>query len=221
MGLRRAASASLALIGAVLAVLGLLVAKADQTLFDRASVERSVDKILVDPDISRLLAREITKRAVVLGNLGDQQQLVQDYVEQQVGTPEVQQEIRAGILAAYDSLVETNNPRIDFNMPKQGSIVRKQLVRFNPALDNTLPIGSDLLRFTLFKRPTLPWGYDLLKGMQSAGWAVFFAGLVCVLVGLLIGPGRFGLFAFAAAVGSVSMLIIFFLTSKEIGRAHV
>ena len=38
----------------------LLVTQFDRAVFDRSQVTRSVDTILKDPDINRLLAREIT-----------------------------------------------------------------------------------------------------------------------------------------------------------------
>lgn len=215
MGARRAISIIFALVGSVIAVLGLLVVEAEKALFDKPHVEQAVDKILQDPDISRLLAREVTKRAVTLGALQEEESLVKAYVDQQIETPDVRDEIRAGVLGAYDTLMNTNSPRIDFNMPKQGKVVRGQLVLLNPKLDNTLPVSDDLLRFTLFKRPTLPWGYDLVKGTRDSAWTLFIIGAAMVLLALIIGPGRIGLFAFAAGLASVSMLIVYLLTLQR------
>jgi len=212
MSARRAISVLLALVGSVIAVLGLLVVEAEKALFDRPHVEQAIDEILQDPDINRLLTREITKRAVTLGALTEQESLVKAYVEQQVESPAVQADIRAGVLAAYDTLMDTDNPRIDFNMANQAALVRSQLVMLNPELDSTLPPSDELLRFTLFQRPTLPWGYDLVQGTRDAAWTLFIIGAAMVVLALIIGPGRIGLFAFIAGVASLSMLAVYFLT---------
>lgn len=210
--LRALLSILFAFAGAMIAVVGLLVVEADKALFDRAQVESKVDEVLEDPDINRLLAREITKRAVTLSMEIVPSDVVRPYVEAQLATPAVQADIKAGILAAYDSLMDTDNPRIDFNMPEQAALVRTQLVMLNPELDSTLPASDELLRFTLFQRPTLPWGYDLVKGVRGFAWTLFIIGAAMVLLALLIGPVRFRLFAFATGAASVSMLAVYLLT---------
>ena len=209
----------LALAGAVVAVVGLVVAVADKEVFDRPTVEHTIDKILADPDVSRLLGREIVKRAVALGDLEAQRKLVQTYVDERLAQPAVQAEIRRGVIASYTELMDTDHPRIDFNLPNQAKQVRRQLVALNPNLDNTLPISENLLRFTLFKRSSLPYAYDLVRSTRTAAWGLFIAGAAVVLVALVLGPARIGLFSLAAGAASLGMLAVWLLVTT--GANHV
>ena len=208
-----------ALVGALVAVVGLVVAVADKEVFDRPTVERTVDKILADPDVTRLLGREIVKRAVLLGDLEEQRKLVQTYVDERLAQPAVQKEIRSGVFDAYNELIDTDHPRIDFNLPNQAKQVRRQLVALNPNLDETLPISDNLLRFTLFDRSSLPWVYDLVRSTRNAAWGLFIAGAALVLVALVLGPARVGLFSLASATASLSMLVVWLLFTT--GANHV
>lgn len=219
MGIRRALSVLFALVGALVAVVGLVVAVADKEVFDRPTVERTVDKILADPDVTRLLGREIVKRAVLLGDLEEQRKLVQTYVDERLAQPAVQKEIRSGVFDAYNELIDTDHPRIDFNLPNQAKQVRRQLVALNPNLDETLPISDNLLRFTLFDRSSLPWVYDLVRSTRNAAWGLFIAGAALVLVALVLGPARVGLFSLASATASLSMLVVWLLFTT--GANHV
>lgn len=219
MGVRRVLSVLFALVGGLVAVVGLVVAVADKEVFDRPTVERTVDKILADPDVTRLLGREIVKRAVLLGDLEEQRKLVQTYVDERLSQPAVQKEIRSGVFDAYNELMDTDHPRIDFNLPNQAKQVRRQLVALNPNLDNTLPISDNLLRFTLFERSSLPWVYDLVRSTRNAAWGLFIAGAALVLIALVLGPGRLGIFSLAAATASLSMLVVWLLFTT--GANHV
>jgi hypothetical protein len=209
----------LALVGALVAVLGVLVAEADKQVFDQTTVRHTVDRILADSDVTRLLSREITKRAVSLAALDAERSLVQSYVDSQLATPEVRKEIRTGVLDAYGSLMNGTSPRIEFNLPKQGTKVRHQLVALDPGLNATLPVSEDLLRFTLFRRASLPIAYDLVKRTRTAEWAMFVVGLALILISLALGPGRFGLFAFVSFISSLSMLGVWLLFTT--GANHV
>jgi hypothetical protein len=217
--IRRALSVLFAIVGSLIAVVGLVVAVADKEVFDRPTVEHTVDKILADPDVSRLLGREIVKRAVALGDLEAERDLVQQYVNERLKQTAVQREIRRGVLDAYTQLLDTSDPRIDLNLPNQAKQVRRQLVMLNPNLDTTLPISDDLLRFTLFQRSSLPWVYDLVRSTRTAAWGLFIAGAALVALALVIGPGRIGLFALSAALASLGMLVVWLLFTT--GANHV
>ena len=208
-----------ALVGALVAVVGLVVAVADKEVFDRPTVEHTIDKILVDPDINRLLGREIVKRAVLLGDLEEQRKLVQTLVDERLSQPAVQKDIRQGVFDAYDELMDTDHPRVDFNLPNQAKQIRRQLVALNPNLDSTLPISDNLLRFTLFKRSSLPWVYDLVRSTRNAAWGLFAAGAALVVFALVLGPGRLGLFSLVSATASLSMLVVWLLFTT--GANHV
>ena len=91
MGVRRVVSVLLALVGALVAVVALVVAVADKEVFDRPTVEGTVDRILEDPDVNRLLAREIVRRSVALGDLEGEREVVQAFVDQQLATPQVRE----------------------------------------------------------------------------------------------------------------------------------
>ena len=218
MGIRRALSVLFALVGALVAVVGLVVVVADKEVFDRPTVERTVDKILADPDVTRLLGREIVKRAVLLGDLEEQRKLVQTYVDERLAQPAVQKEIRSGVFDAYTELMDTDHPRIDFNLPNQAKQVRRQLVGLNPNLDATLPISENLLRFTLFERSSLPWAYELVSSTRSAAWGLFIGGAALVAIALFLGPGRLSIFTLAAAVATVAMLVVWLLFTTGANR---
>ncbi|MEI7992872.1 MAG: hypothetical protein WCH93_10650 [Actinomycetota bacterium] len=218
MGIRRALSVLFAFVGALVAVVGLVVVVADKEVFDRPTVERTVDKIVADPDVTRLLGREIVKRAVLLGDLEEQRKLVQTYVDERLAQPAVQKEIRSGVFDAYTELMDTDHPRIDFNLPNQAKQVRRQLVGLNPNLDATLPISENLLRFTLFERSALPWSYDLVRSTRSAAWGLFVAGAALVAIALLLGPGRLGIFSLAAFFASLGMLVVWLIFTTGANR---
>jgi hypothetical protein len=201
------------------AVVGLVVAVADKEVFDRPTVEGTVDRILEDPDVNRLLAREIVRRSVALGDLEGEREVVQAFVDQQLATPQVRAEIRTGVLGAYATLMDTDNPRLDLNLPNEAQQVRRQLVGLNQNLDNTLPISENLLRFTLFERSSLPWAYELVSATRGTAWALFIGGAALVAIALLVGPGRLGIFTMAAAVASVAMLVVWLLFTT--GADHV
>lgn len=219
MGVRRVVSVLLALVGTVVAVVGLVVVVADREVFDRPTVEGTVDRILEDPDVNRLLAREIVKRSVALGDLEGERKVVEAFVDEQLATPGVRQEIRTGVLGAYATLIDTENPRLDLNLPNEAQQVRRQLVGLNQNLDNTLPISENLLRFTLFERSSLPWAYELVSGTRSTAWGLFIGGAALVAIALLLGPGRLSIFTMAAAVASVAMLVVWLLFTT--GANHV
>lgn len=218
MGVRRVVSVLLALVGALVAVVALVVAVADKEVFDRPTVEGTVDRILEDPDVNRLLAREIVRRSVALGDLEGEREVVQAFVDQQLATPQVREEIRTGVLGAYTTLMDTDNPRLDLNLPNEAQQVRRQLVGLNPNLDNTLPISENLLRFTLLERSSLPWAYELVSGTRGAAWGLFIGGAALVAIALLLGPGRLSIFTMAAAVATVAMLVIWLLFTTGANR---
>ena len=218
MGVRRVVSVLLALVGALVAVVALVVAVADKEVFDRPTVEGTVDRILEDPDVNRLLAREIVRRSVALGDLEGEREVVQAFVDQQLATPQVREEIRTGVLGAYTTLMDTDNPRLDLNLPNEAQQVRRQLVGLNPNLDNTLPISENLLRFTLLERSSLPWAHELVSGTRGAAWGLFIGGAALVAIALLLGPGRLSIFTMAAAVATVAMLVVWLLFTTGANR---
>ena len=213
MRLRHTLSVLLAFLGGLAGVAGLVLLVARHSLFDRATVSRTTSTIVADPDVERLLGREITKRIVALGGLQQQNAAVEAVVAGVLTNPLVRQEVHAGVLRAYDVLVAANAETIVFDLPNEAIQLRAETVAVLPALDAVLPPANDLLKFELFRRTDLPQIYRIVKATRTAAWVLFIGGLACLLVALVISPSRFALFAGAAAVVVVSMFTAYALIS--------
>lgn len=200
MNVRKVISASLAFVGGLATVFGLVLLIAQHSLFDTGAVRATTEKVVADPDVTRLLTREISDRVIELGGLEAQRTQVEGVVELLLSDPNLKGEVTDSVLASYDELVNGNDATIVFNMPGRAKSIRNQAVRFFPDLDNTLPPADELLKFDLFERDSLPGLYSTVEAMRGAAIVIFIAGLVLIATALVLGPGRFGMFAWAAAV---------------------
>jgi len=208
----------LAVVGALAAILGILLVKADQQMFTRSSAVADLDRVLADPDVNRLIIRTITDRVVELGGDGEQREVIEQTVTKQMESPTTQKALRSAVIGAYDVLTTGDTEVVDINLDDQGGELRRELVAIDPRLDDVLPSADELVRFTLFERAELPWSYRAVESAHSASWVLFIAGCVMVLAALVLGPGRLSLFAISSLVASLGMLIVWLLLTTGIDR---
>ena len=218
MGARRPLAVLFVVLGSLGAVLGVLLVRVDQAVFTRSTVANEVDRVLADPDINRLLVRTITNRVVDASGQDDQRAAVEQTVTAQVESPATQKALRATVLGAYDVLTTGDASTIDISLAERGAALRKELVALDPALDAQLPPADELVRFTLFPRDVLPWGYRAVDNSRSGSWTLLIVGLVLVGVALILGPGRFSLISLAGLVASIAMLVVWLLITFGIDR---
>jgi hypothetical protein len=195
----------LATVGALLTVIGLVLAVADRSLFDATEVERTTRVIVEDRDVARLLTREITTRVVELADLEDQRDVVEEFVAALVADDEVQDEVTDAVMVSYTTLVDRPDEVIDLNLEEIARPVRIQAVAALPELDDELPPADELLRFELFHRSELPEIYDAIDTLRGGAWVVLAAGLVAIVAALALGPSRFAVLAVASGVAVAGM----------------
>lgn len=203
--MRRATAMLLATVGALLTVIGLVLAVADRSLFDATEVERTTRVIVEDRDVARLLTREITTRVVELADLEDQRDVVEEFVAALVADDEVQDEVTDAVMVSYTTLVDRPDEVIDLNLEEIARPVRIQAVAALPELDDELPPADELLRFELFHRSELPEIYDAIDTLRGGAWVVLAAGLVAIVAALALGPSRFAVLAVASGVAVAGM----------------
>jgi hypothetical protein len=214
VNVRKVLSYILGFIGGLTAVLGMVLLVAQHSVYDRATVATTTDTIVSDPDVTRLLSREITNRLVKLGDLEAQRPLVEAGVTQELSDPAVQRDVSAGVLDAYEQLRSGSQDAIAFNMPKQAARVRSYAVTIAPQLDSVLPPADELLKFELFQRQELPGIYHFVDGARKLAVLIFAFGVLCLVVALAVGPGRFGVFAWEALVVTVATFLVATLVSN-------
>lgn len=214
MNVRKVLSYVLGFVGGLTAVFGMVLLVAEHSVYDRATVATTTDKIVSDPDVTRLLTREITNRLVKLGNLEPQRPLVEAGVVKELSDPTVQSDVAAGALVAYDQLRGGSQDTVAFNMPKQAAQVRRYAVALAPQLDAVLPPADELLKFELFQRQDLPGIYHFVDGARKLAVPIFGFGVLCLIVALAVGPGRFGLFAWEALVVTAATFLVATLVSN-------
>ncbi len=219
MRTRRVLSVLCTLVGAIVALLGLAVAVANHSLFSRPAVSTTVSRIVADPDVERLVARQITTRVVTLGALQPHAGVVAAEVDNLVKAPAVQADLSAAAMATYDQLVSGTGPEITFNLPNEAAVVRTDLVALDARLNATLPDNAQLLRFTLFRRSTLPVTYHWAKRSRQVAEVTLIIGLALLVLGLALGPGRFGLLSWAA--GCVGVIAVTMFISLETAASDI
>ncbi|MEY4372149.1 MAG: hypothetical protein RL219_918 [Actinomycetota bacterium] len=219
MGVRRALSGIGATVGGVLVVLGLLLVLAKQSFFDDQRVGDTIDRIVADPDVARLLTREVTARVVAAGGLEAVEDQIREGVSAIIDDTSTQNAIRKAAQNSYDVLVNGDDDAIVFDLPDQAERIRSELVQFDPTLDDKLPPASELVRFTIVERNSLPSIYDWVNSAKSAGWALFIAGLALIVMALAVGPGRFGVFAWSSVLVAVLMFVVWLVVRLAVNGA--
>lgn len=219
MGVRRAISGIGATLGSVLVVLGLLLVLAQRSFFDEQRAGDTINRIIDDPDVARLLTREVTERVVSAGGLEAVEDQIREGVAAIIGDESTQDAIRKAAQRAYDGLVNGDDEAVVFDLPNQAKRIRNELVQFDPSLDDKLPPASELVRFTIVQRDSLPSIYDWVNGAKSAGWALFIAGLVLVVMALVVGPTRFGVFAWSSVLVAVLMFVVWLVVRLAVNSA--
>ncbi len=215
MQARRLTAIVLALVGALAAVLGIVLLVADNSLFNEERVEKTTEKIVTDRDIGRLLIREITDRIVAIGDLETDRDNVEAVVTLVVSDERVQDEAVDAVLTSYDMLVNGQDDVIVFNMEDLARDVRRQVVAIDPSLDAQLPGDDEFLRFELLQRTEVPEALDVIHTARRGAWLLLVGGVTCIVAAVVLGPGRFGIFGLAAAVVVAAM----FLTATLISTA--
>lgn len=218
MGARRPVALALAVAGALAAILGILLVKADQQMFTRSTVVADLDRVLADPDVNRLIIRTVTDRVVELGGNGEQREAIEQTVTKQMESETAQKALRTAVIGAYDVLTTGESEVVDVTLADQGGALRNELVAIDPALDGVLPSADELVRFTLFERADLPWSYRAVESSRPAAWALFIVGCAMVLIALIVGPGRLSLVAISSLVASLGMLIVWLLVTVGTDR---
>jgi hypothetical protein len=219
VNVRRTTALCLAIVGALVSVMGIILVVADRSIFDEGRIERITEEIVADRDVKRLLAREITNRLVELGDLASQRDIVSAAVDNSLSDERVQGEVVSSAMAAYEALVGSDSATIDFNLRRLSREARAAAVRVNPVLDQTLPPAEELLRFQLFAREDVPWQYDVIDGARKVAWWILVGGLMLIAAALVLGPGRFSLVAVAAAFGVAGMFLAAALISAATDSA--
>jgi len=203
--MRRATSIILAILGALLAVAGSILAIADHSLFDRGEVQRTTEVIVDDPDVTRLLVREVTNRVVELADLQEQRNIVESIVTVAADDDDVRDELVDAVMVSYRDLRNGADDAIDLNLEDIAAPLRQQAVAFDPSLDDTLPPADELLRFELLDRRDLPQMYDAIETLRKAGWAFILVGLGIVIAAVAMGPSRLAIVAVACGTATAAM----------------
>jgi hypothetical protein len=200
-------------------VFGLLFVLVQRSFFDEGRVGDTVDRIIDDPDIVRLLAREITDRAVAAGGLEAVEDQIREGVTAILDDGTTKQAIRAAALDSYDGLVNGSDETVVFDLPDAAERIRNEIVQFDPTLAERLPPASELARFVIVERDSLPALYGWLESAHSAGWLLFWIGIALVVIALVLGPGRFGSFAWSAFLVALLMFVVWLVVRLVVNSA--
>lgn len=219
MGVRRAISGICSTVGAVLIVFGLLFVLVQRSFFDEGRVGDTVDRIIDDPDVVRLLSREITDRAVAAGGLEAVEDQIREGVTAILDDGTTKDAIRSAALQSYDTLVNGDDESVVFDLPDAAERIRAEIIQFDPSLDEKLPPAAELARFVIVERDSLPSLYGWLESAHSAGWVLFWIGIAMVVLALALGPGRFGSFAWSAFLVALLMFVVWLVVRLVVNSA--
>ena len=198
--MRRISSFSLGTLAALLIVVGVVAVSGVHALFTRSTVERTVTKVVSDPAVDALLAREITKKAVTAIGEPSLQPELSRRVTALLESPAVRTDITDAAMGTYDLLVEAGSSPVIFNLPKQAAQVRREVASISASLASRLPPAATMLQFKLFERSKVPPVYRAIQRIKHAVWWVLLAGVLVLAFALIIGTSRLVLVTWVAGV---------------------
>jgi hypothetical protein len=198
--MRRISSFSLGTLAALLIVVGVVSVSGVHALFTRSTVERTVTKVVSDPAVDELLAREITKKAVTAIGEPSLQPELGRRITAMLASPTVQTDVTDAAMSTYDLLVEGGSSPVIFNLPKQAAQVRREVKSISPPLADRLPPAATMLQFKLFDRSKVPPLYRAIQRIKHAVWWVLLAGILVLAFAVVLGTSRLILVTWVAGV---------------------
>jgi hypothetical protein len=187
---RSITSLALVVLGAFILMSGWFVNWADQNLFDSEQIADAATAVVVDPEFTVFIVREVTDR--VMSEIDTPQ--LRPQVEQIVSQVQRSEEFAVAFREAADrlhrDLVDGGSEELVFNLEPVAIRVRAALISTDPSLEDQLPPAREMLRFDIAQRSDIPWLWRMIDRFRSSGEALLVFGGCLIALGLAVGPGR-------------------------------
>jgi hypothetical protein len=211
--MRRLLSIPLVVIGVVAVALGSVLWWIDQQIFDTATVAGHAKQILAKPAIQAELRSAIVNKVVLIVGNEKAKSQIDALVRKELTDTVFQRDFTDSVVATHQTLLDPSVSSIRFDLSAVAVDLAAQLEPTNAPAATQISNNTGALRFDLINRAQLPGQWRLAERWHRFAPLYFGLGVLLVVAGIVVGPGRWGLLV-TTGVGLVVLCTASVLAAK-------